>query len=319
MDIGEQRNAEAHHVATQRRHSAIGALKRNGKRRSGRHGANSGQIRRAVLAKNLERILSRIGASDAVQNGKPNVMANNNDKHHREEYGQLARDGALIRKAAKRGGDKERQNRNNHARHNSQNDTLELIEQLAHEVCMRPYRSKAKQNGEHERAHDGHDLRNIKLEHDIGQLFEPIDRCGDRQVGNDRVTGEHREQRGANARAIRDKHSHTKNARHVRAELRYGRRNEADDDERNAEHDDLAEHVLDRHNHVHNRLVGNKANENAHDHRHEQDKRQTGEKLLHENLRANMRAQARKRKQYHVMQSATTRYGDSLINGRKRS
>ena len=35
MDVSEQRNAEAHHVATQRRHSAIGALKRNGKRRSG--------------------------------------------------------------------------------------------------------------------------------------------------------------------------------------------------------------------------------------------------------------------------------------------
>ena len=35
MDVGEQRNAEAYHIATQRRRSAIGALKRNGERRSG--------------------------------------------------------------------------------------------------------------------------------------------------------------------------------------------------------------------------------------------------------------------------------------------
>ena len=35
MDVGEQRDAEAYHIATQRRRSAIGALKRNGERRSG--------------------------------------------------------------------------------------------------------------------------------------------------------------------------------------------------------------------------------------------------------------------------------------------
>ena len=76
-------------------------------------------------------------------------MADDDNKHHRKEHGQLTRNGALIRKTAKRRSDKERQNRNNHARHNGQNDTLELVEQLAHEIGMRPYRSKAKQNGKH--------------------------------------------------------------------------------------------------------------------------------------------------------------------------
>ena len=215
-------------------------------------------------------------------------MADDDDKHHRKEHGQLTRNGALICKTARRRSDKKRQNRNNHARHNGQDDALELVEQLAHEIGMRRYAARPT-DGRHERTHNRHDLRNIELEYDIGQLFEPINRRGDRQVGNDRVASEHREQRGTNARAIRDKHSHTQNARHVRAELGDGRRNKADDNKRNAEHNDLAEQVLDRHNHVHNRLVGNKANKNAHDHRHEQDKRQTGEKLLHENLRANMR------------------------------
>ena len=150
-----------------------------------------------------------------------------------------------------------------------------------HERGLRPDGGQAEQDGEHERAHNRHNLGDVELENRLGNFAQSFGVRDDGQVRDDAVARQHGEERRADGGDVGEQHRHGQDARDVLSQARDGRSDKADDDERHAEIDKLAEHVLDDDHHVHDLDGGDEADHDAKDDRHEQDERQAGNDLSH--------------------------------------
>ena len=179
MDVCKQRDAEIDHIAAQNL-TFPSAIQCNGQRRSTGHGSDSGQISGPVITEHLPGVPSGIGTGDQVQNSKPNVMSQHDNDDDLQKGRELMGDHALITQVAEGRADVEWQDRDYHPLYNLQHNSLELLQQAAGQFALRPYRRKPDQQRECQRAHDGHDLRNVQLEYHSRQIAQAFHiRCND--------------------------------------------------------------------------------------------------------------------------------------------
>ena len=274
MDVREQRDAEVDHVPAQDS-GLLRAAQRDGKRRRRGHRADRGDVCRAVVPHDLDRVFARVYAGERVQQQHPQIVTDHDDHDDLEEHRELLGDRSLIRQTAEGRGDEERQQRDDDLGDDGQNDVLDFVEQRLQALGFGPCDCKADHQRQRERAHDVHDRRDLELEQHLGQLLQTLDLRNDGQVRNDGIACRSGNERRADRRTVRQNERHDQHARSVVAELGDGRRDEADDDQRHAEGDDLAEHLLDGNDDIHDRLVRHETEQNADDHAKQQLERQT--------------------------------------------
>ena len=106
VDVGEQGNAELHHVGAKDL-TLAGALQGHSQGGGGGHGANGGQIGGAIVLHHLNAVVAGVGASNAIEDGHPDVVTGHDDDDGQQESGELLGDGAVIAETAEGEGDKE--------------------------------------------------------------------------------------------------------------------------------------------------------------------------------------------------------------------
>ena len=243
VDVGEQGDAEADHVLAQDL-ALAGAVQSKGQGSGAGHGADSGQVCGTIVAEHFPGVLAGVSACQQIQDRQPDVMADHDDNDDLQERGQLMGDHALIAQVAERGGNVERQDGNDDLADDVQHDVLELAEEVAGELAVGPGSGQTHQNAEHEGAHDAHDLGDVQLEHDVGQGPQTGHLSVDGQVRDEGVacTGAH--EGCADRGNVSDDDRHAQQAGSVLAQLGDGRGDEADDDERHTEGDELTHDIL---------------------------------------------------------------------------
>ena len=280
MDIREQRDAEIDHVLAQNAR-LLRAAQRDGKRRRRGHRADRGDVCRSVVLDDLDGVLARVRARNRVQQQHPQVVADHDDDDDLDEYRELLGNGALIRQTAEGGGDEERQQRDDDLGNDSEHDVLDLVEQRLQALGFGPGDCETDHQRQRQCAHDVHKRRDFELEQHLRQLLQTVNLRYDGQVRNDGVAGGRGRERRADRRAVRQNERDHQHTRSVMAKLGDGRRDEADDDQRHAEGDDLAEYLLDGNDDIHDRLVRHKAEQNADHHAKQQLERQTFKNFPH--------------------------------------
>ena len=263
MDVGEQRNTEINHVLAQHR-GFLCAAQSNCQSRRGGHRADRSDIRRTVVLHYFDRVLARVRARNSIEQRHPDIMTDHNDDDDLDEHRKLLGDRALIRQTAEGGRDKERQNRDDDLGDDGEDNVLHLVKQGLHHFGFGPGDGQTDHQRQRQCAHHVHDRRDLQLEHYLGQLAQAVNLRYDRQVRNECVTGCRAHQRRADRRHICDNERNAQHSGCVVAQLGDGRRNKADNDQRHTERDDLTEHLLDCHDHVHHGLVRHQTEHDAH-------------------------------------------------------
>ena len=280
MDVRKQRHAEIDHVAAQ--HLALArAVERDGERRGAGHRAHGGQVGGAVVAQDLPGASAGIGSGDQIQDRQPDVVAEHDDHDDLDEGGELVRDHALVAEVAEGRADIKRQQRDDHALDDLQHDILELLQQRTGGLAFRPDGGEAEEKRKGQRAHDRHDLRDIQLENDGGQLSQSFHVRDDGQMRDQRVAGGCAQKGRADRAEIGDHDGDKKHARGVAAHTGDRGSDKSDDDQRDAEGDQLAEDILDRNDDLHNALSEQAAEQDADGQRHDQAEGQAVEYLFH--------------------------------------
>ena len=182
-------------------------------------------------------------------------MAGHNDDDDLQEGGQLMGDGTLVAQAAEGGGNVEGQNGDDDLAHDVQHDVLELAQEIAGQLAVGPGSSQTHQNAQHQSAHDAHDLGNVQLKDDARQFTQTGNIVVDGQMGDQAVAGAHAHEGCADRGHIGDDDGHCQQAGGVFAQLCDGRSDEADDDQRHTEGDELTHDVLQGHHNAHDALV----------------------------------------------------------------
>ena len=254
VDVCKQGDAEADHVLTQDL-ALAGALQRHTQRSCTGHGTDSGQVSGAVVTQHFPGILAGVSTGQQVQHSQPDVVTDHNDDDDLQKGGQLMGDGALVAQAAEGGGNVEGQNGDDDLAHNVQHDVLELGQKVAGQLAVGPGSSQTHQNAQHQSAHDAHDLGNVQLKDDARQLAQTGNVVVDGQVGDQAVAGAHAHEGCADRGHIGDDDGHCQQTGGVFAQLCNGRGNEADDDQRHTEGDELTHDVLQGHHNAHGALV----------------------------------------------------------------
>ena len=272
VDVGEQGNAEADHVLPQ--HLALaGAAQGHCQRRRAGHGTYGGQVGRAVVAEDLPGIFAGIGAGQQIQHRQPDVVAGHDDEDDLQKGGQLAGDHALIAEVAESGGDIEREHGDDDLADDVQHDGLELTQKVDGALGFGPGSGQAQQHGEHQGAHDAHDLGNIQLEHHLRQLLQACHAGVNGQVGDQGIAGTHAHEGRTDGGDVGDDHGHAQKTGGIGAQLGDGGRDKADDDQRHAEVDELAHDVLQRDDHFHDALRKHGTARHTHENSQDQSKR----------------------------------------------
>ena len=249
MNIGKQGNAEIHDVAAQV-FALPRAFKRHAEGGGGGHRAHRGQVSRAVMADHFQSGFARVKGGGAVKHGKPEVVPHQDDQDDDQEDRQLA-DGSLPGKGTEGDRDKRREDRNHNPLDNRQHDPLELLQYGGDRLCPGPYGRETQQDGNHQRGHHGHDLRNVQLKGNRRQFAQAVRIAHNIQVRNDGISGAHGQKSGQQAGHIGGRDRHRKHFRRAAAHLGDGGRDKADNDQGYAEINDLAQNVFQRHDDLH--------------------------------------------------------------------
>ena len=146
-------------------------------------------------------------------------MAQHDDDDDLQEGGELAGDHALVAQVAEGGGDVERQHGNDDLFDDVQHDVLELRQQVNEPLGLGPGGRQADEDGQHQGAHDGHDLGNVQLKHHAGQLPQALHAGVDGQVGDQGIARAHGHKRRADGRDIGDDDRHAQQPGGVGAQL----------------------------------------------------------------------------------------------------
>ena len=200
-------------------------------------------------------VLAGVSTGQQVQHSQPDVVAGHNDDDDLQEGGQLMGDGALVAQAAEGGGNVEGQHGDDDLAHDVQHDVLELSKEVAGQLAVGPGGSQTNQNAQHQSAHNAHDLGNVQLKDNARQLAQTGNIVVDGQVGDQAVACAHAHEGCADRGHIRDDDGHCQQAGGVFAQLCNGRSNEADDDQRHTEGDELTHDVLQGHHNAHGALI----------------------------------------------------------------
>ena len=282
MDVGKQGNAEVYHIAAQDPAFPC-TVQRNGERRGAGHGSDSSQIGRTIVTENLPGIPPGVSGGDQIEYGKPDIMADHDDQNDLNKRGKLMSDHAFIAEVADGSAYIKGENRDDHLFHDLQHDLLKLLQKAAGKLTLRPYRGKTDHQRKGQRTHDRHDLRNIQLENDRGQLLQIVDIRDNGQMGNQGITGCSAHECRTDGAEIGDHHGDTQQPGGIAAHPGNGRGNKADYDQRNAEGNQLTHDILQRDNDLHNAFAEKLAEQNADHQRDNQAKGEAGSKLFHDN------------------------------------
>ena len=171
-------------------------------------------------------------------------MAGQHDQYYDQEYRQLFGDHAFPGQAAEGDADEEGQHGNDDLLYDLQHDDLKLLKHLSDRPGLGPHGGKPQQRGQHQRRHHGHDLGNIQLESHLGQLPQAFRVRDDVQMGNDPKTCGTGHERRQYAGGVGEDHRHDQHPGGVVAQPGDGGRDEAEDDQRHAEGDQLAHDVF---------------------------------------------------------------------------
>ena len=96
-------------------------------------------------------------------------------------------------------------------------------------------------------------------------------------MGNQPVSRSHSHKRGSDGGNIGDCQCHPQHFGGIVSHLGNGRRNKSDDDQRYTEGDDLPQNVFDSYHHIHDSLIGNKADDHTQDYSDQQTHRKAFE------------------------------------------
>ena len=292
VDIRKQGDAEIDQVTAQ--HLALArAVERDGERGGAGHGADSRQVSRAVVAHDLPGALAGVGSGDQIQDRKPDVVAGHDDQDDLHESGQLVGDHALIAQAAEGGADVDGEQGDDDLLNDGQHDVLKLLQQLAGERGLGPDRREAEHQAQGQGAHDGHDLRDVELEDGGLQLAQRLHIRVDGEVGDQRIAGAGAHEGGEDGAEIGQNHGEAEHLRGVVAHAGDGRGDKADDDQRHAEGDELAEDILQGDNDLHGALFKELAEADADGEREDQAKGEVREQLFHFLLLVNRKSARR--------------------------
>ena len=207
------------------------------------------------MTQHFPRILAGVRTGQQVQHSQPDVVTDHDDDDDLQEGGQLMGDGALVAQAAEGGGNVEGQNGDDDLAHDVQHDVLELAQEIAGQLAVGPGGSQTHQNAQHQSAHDAHDLGDVQLKDDARQLAQTGNVVVDGQVRDQAVACAHAHEGCADRGHIGDDDGHCQQAGSVLAQLGDGRSNEANDDQRHTEGDELTHDVLQGHHNAHGALV----------------------------------------------------------------
>ena len=196
------------------------------------------------MAEDFPGVLAGVCAGQQIQDSQPDIVACHDDEDDLDEGGQLVGDHALIAQVAEGSGDIEGQHGDDDLADDVQHDVLELAEEITGELAVGPGSSQTNQNAEHEGAHDAHDLGDVQLEHDVGQSPQTGHLSVDGQVRDEGVACAGAHEGCADRGNVSDHDRHAQQAGSVLAQLGDGRGDEADDDERHTEGDELAHDIL---------------------------------------------------------------------------
>ena len=243
VDVGEQGDAEADHILAQDL-ALAGAVQSNGQGSGAGHSADSGQVCGTIVAEHFPGVLAGVCTGQQIQDSQPDIVACHDDEDDLDEGGQLVGDHALIAQVAEGSSDIEGQHGDDDLADDVQHDVLEFAEDVAGQLAVGPGSGQANQHAENQGAHDTHDLRDIQLKHNARQLPQASDFGVDGQVRDQRVAGTGAHKGRADGRNVSDDNRHAQQAGRVLAQLGDGRGNEADDDERHTEGDELAHDIL---------------------------------------------------------------------------
>ena len=280
MHVGKQGNAEVHHIPTENL-GLPGALQSHGQSSGGGHGAHGGQVSRAVVLEDLNGAALGVGAGDAVQHRHPDEVTHQHDDDCLQEDGQLPGDGALVGQAREGAGDEEGQDGNDDFGNQIQHDFLELVQNLGGGFGLRPYGGKTHEHGEDQSGHDGHDLRNLKTEHVLGQGTQVSGGVGIVHDGDEHIAGHRGHQGCQHGRDVGNEQCHAQKTGGVAAQLGDGRSDKADDDQGNDEVDKLTHDVLDGHQHRHHGFGNDQADDDTDNDTKQQLCGETGKQLFH--------------------------------------
>ena len=233
------------------------------------------------MPKNFPGAAAGIGAGDEIEYRKPDKMTEHHDHDDLEKGRELMSDHALIAEVAEGRADIEGEKRDNHALDDFQHDVLKLLEQAAGDPALCPDGSQTDQQGEGERTHDRHDLGDVQLENDFGQLLQTFDVRGDGQVRNQAIADGGAHERGADGAEVGDHDRDAEHAGGIAAHAGNRRGNEADDDQRHTEGDELTEDVLEGDHDLHGTLTEHLTEQDADDQSDDQTEGKTAEKFFH--------------------------------------
>ena len=208
-------------------------------------------------------------------------MTEHDDQDDLNKGGELMGDHTLIAEIAESGADIHREDGNNHALHDLQYDILELLQQAAGNLAFGPDCGKADQQGEGQGTHDGHDLRDVELEDNRRKITKTFHIGHDGKVRDEPVTGCGAHESRADGTEIGNHNSDTQHAGSVVAHPGDGRGNKTDDDQRNAEHDELTENILQGDDNLHRNLAEDLTEQDADDQGNQQAEGETGKDFFH--------------------------------------
>ena len=254
MDVGEQGDAEVHQVPAEDGGLA-GPVQGHSQGGGGGHGANGGEIGRAIVAQHLPGVFTGIDRRQTIQHRQPQIVPHQHDQNDQQEHGQLPGDGALVGQAAEGAGDEEGQDGDDDPGDHLQHDMLELLQQADDGARLGPGGGQTDEHGEHQGGDHRHDGGDLQLEQQLRRSAQPFSRGLDGHAGDEDEARSGGQQGGAHRRGVGQEQGQPQHPGGVALQPGDGGGDEADDDEGHAEGDERSQQVLHREDDLHHRLA----------------------------------------------------------------
>ena len=203
------------------------------------------------MAEDLPRVLAGVGPGQQVEHRQPDIVARHDDEDDLNKGGELVGDHPLIAQVAEGGRNVERQDGDDDLAHDGQNDVLELAEEITGQLAVGPRCRQTHEDAEHQCAHNAHDLGDVQLKHHLRQLTQTGHLGIDGQMRDERIARAGAHEGRADRGGVGDDDGNAQQPGGIFAQPGDGRRDEADDDQRHTEGDQLAHDVLQRHHNFH--------------------------------------------------------------------
>ena len=203
------------------------------------------------MFENFHGVLTGVSTCQSVEHCQPNVVTYHYDCNYHQEYRQLFSNAAFVRKCTEGASDEYGKQRNNNASYDCENDFLEFFQAFGDGSGVSPSCSQTNQYGEYQCAHYAHNRSNFQIKEQFRQIFQTIYRRGDVQRRNNAVTSKGGEERCTDGGYISQNNCETQHSASVFTQAGNGRCDKANDNQRYAEHNNIAEEVFTGKDHLH--------------------------------------------------------------------